>query len=161
MKKDIYISMYLKLLCCIIIKANVNLTTFCFMMNSESGNSLCVKVFVTGIFKIIMCMQLTLEQYSLKCMGPLIPGLFFSEHTIGPPYPQVLHLKIQSTMDQKQYFCPLVEKPQMQRADYMHCSMPFRGLNIHGFGFLHGVSGTNPLQTLWDNLSFAGIKSYM
>lgn len=72
-----------------------------------------------------------------------------------------MHLQIQLTTNQKQYFSSKVKSPRMLRADCMHCSTPFYvgDFSILRFWYLHGSWNLSPMD-MRDELSFGRVESY-
>lgn len=72
---------------------------------------------------------------------------FFISYTLGLLYLWVSNPQIQPTIDQKQYFRFLIRNPQTQRANCMHCSIPFymRDFSVRRFWYCRNPGTT----TLW------------
>lgn len=76
-------------------------------------------------------------------MSPLIGEFFFCKYTVGPSCPSASHLRIQPSLDGKQYVQFAIGKPQMQRDGCTCFSVPVYIRAPVGFGILGGP-GTNP-----------------
>lgn len=85
-------------------------------------------VLLCHLFSLWLNYSWTINNMGFSWAGTLYRNLhrcfFPNKYTVGSPCLWDLHMQIQPTANEKQYFGSVVENLQMWRADYVHCSTP-------------------------------------
>lgn len=111
--------------------------------------------------------QLTLEQHEFDYIGPLICGISSIHTQLALCIILVSCMRIQPTVDWKQYFQSRVGNSQMWSADWMHCSTPFYIRDLSNLRFWlstgvlelipHGYWGNACIKFLTWDFQFMGL----